>query len=236
MAATVLNSLYEHVRKTGLPYQINESGGSIVIKISSNRKYQFNQSQEKFRFHTSRTFNGSSNKNWRSPENFSDNSFHKKPSFPDITFFKSTPPPQQPPPTSPPKGPTPPPTSSAGSPDSTSAHTRVSETSPALRSSKQIDQKCLQLTSTPFNPYRSMKRQVIFPLTPNLFTPSPTQALGFKSASLDSSIADKNISSSLIGDSTAVPVPVVSKTTTFTTEDMEAIKNLMKHLHEKTKF
>ena len=97
MAATELSSLYEEVRRIGLPYQIKESGGAIVIRIFSDRKYQFNQNQEKFRFHSSRTFNGSSNANWRSPQNFSENSFSNKPSahFPNITFFQSTPPPQK---------------------------------------------------------------------------------------------------------------------------------------------
>ena len=231
MAATGLDSLYEQVRKTGLPYQIKESGGAIVIKISSDRKYQFNQSQEKFRFHTNRTFNGSSNKNWRLPQNFSEHSFHKRPSFPDLTFFQSTPPPKRliptPPKSPPPKRPIPPPPTSAvtnvpGSSESTS----VSETSPALRSTFQIRQGSLQ--QTPFNPYRSMKRQVIFPSTPNLFTPSPVQGQGLKVASSDSSISSTN-------SPTPTQTRPASKTT-FSTEDMDALKTFMKHLHEKTKF
>ena len=93
------NSVYEQVRLLGLPYEIKETGGSVVIKISADIKQQsFNKEMEKFRFHNRRTLNGSSNSNWRSPE-----SFNKKyvqisadvPSFPNLKFFQRpfTPPP-----------------------------------------------------------------------------------------------------------------------------------------------
>ena len=72
--------------------QIKESGGSVLIKISSKNFQQFSNSNEKFRFHTSRTLNGSNNQNWRSPQNFQEKSILSGTSFPDINFFRSTPP------------------------------------------------------------------------------------------------------------------------------------------------
>ena len=259
MAATdteLINSVYEQVRKTGLPYQIKESGGSIVIRMSSDSKFKFKNNQEKFRFHSTRTFNGSNNTNWRSPQIFSESSFTSKPSFPDITFFQSTPPPQRlmpTPITSPPKRPPPPPPTSAvkSAPESSEPASNPpteSETSPlAFKSTNKILHDGFQLTSTPLNPYRCMKRQVVFPLTPNLFTPSPTQASGSESP-----MPDQNFSSSSIGESAAAltskslvdstlsddssTLNRPSSEKTFTTEDMDALKNLMKHLYEKTKF
>ena len=101
--------------------------------------------------------------------------------FPDITFFQSTPPPQKvipPPPTSSPAPtrPTPPETISA----STTVSASVSEISPTALRSTNLCQDCLQPTSTPLNPYRCIKRQIVFPSTPNLLTPSPNQAPGFR--------------------------------------------------------
>ena len=91
----LVNHLYQQVRQLGLPYQIKESGGSIMIRISSDNKHYFHQDKEKFRFHTMRTFNGSSNSNWRTPQNYEENSFaNNDSSFPDIKFFRTTPPPQ----------------------------------------------------------------------------------------------------------------------------------------------
>ena len=89
-ASNVFNSVYEEVRKIGLPYQIKESGGSVLIKISSDIKHQYNQERGKFRFNTVRTFGGSENKNWRSPISYDDNSVRifSRINFPDITFLK----------------------------------------------------------------------------------------------------------------------------------------------------
>ena len=114
------NQLYESVRVLGLPYEIKESGGSVIIKIASNaNQTKFRHTNEKFRFLTTRTFNGSSNQNWRTPISLNP----IRTSFPDISFFRSTPPPhttsRPPPPRAapPPPGPgpvvTPTPVSSA---------------------------------------------------------------------------------------------------------------------------
>ena len=85
------DQLYKQVREIGLPYQINEAGGSVVIKISSNiYQKQFSKPREKFRFNSTRTFNGSDTLNWRSPENYQEASTLF---FPNINFFRSTPPP-----------------------------------------------------------------------------------------------------------------------------------------------
>jgi hypothetical protein len=92
--SSTFNPLYKQVRQLGLPYQIKESAASIIIKISSKtQQHQFNNSREKFRFHTTRTYNGSNNPNWRSPLNFEENLILLRTSFPDISFFQSTPPP-----------------------------------------------------------------------------------------------------------------------------------------------
>jgi hypothetical protein len=114
----VFNQIYDEVRKTGLPYQIKESGGSLIIRISSDSRQQFNQNKEKFKFSTSRTFNGSNNVNWRSPKTFEENSC-SRPSFPDITLFRSTPPTTAPPPTQ---------RTTASSPSTSDAATAVSAT------------------------------------------------------------------------------------------------------------
>ena len=91
------NSLYKEVRLIGLPYEIKESGGFILIKISANLKQQsFKKENEKFRFHTERTLNGSDNLNWRKPHNYSEKSVQSSPSFPNLKFFQTTPPPQRP--------------------------------------------------------------------------------------------------------------------------------------------
>ena len=69
-----------------------------MIKISSDKIRSFNQEKEKFRFHTMRTFGGSNNSNWRSPQNFDENTVANRSSFPDMNFFRTTPPPQRSPP------------------------------------------------------------------------------------------------------------------------------------------
>jgi hypothetical protein len=93
MSAT-LNPVYKTIRELGFSYEIKESGGSVIIKIESLVKPQlFNNSKEKFQFQTTRTLNGSENRNWRSPQNYEKNSYLPRKSFPDINFFQSTPPP-----------------------------------------------------------------------------------------------------------------------------------------------
>ena len=65
-----------------------------MIKISSNtNQKKFHHPNEKFRFHSTRTFQGSNNSNWRAPENHQEASSVTRTSFPDISFFRSTPPP-----------------------------------------------------------------------------------------------------------------------------------------------
>ena len=75
VSSEIYNSVYEQVRLLGLPYKIKESGGSIVIRISvDERQKSFSKEREKLRFYSKRTFNGSSNSNWRKPEIFNDKS------------------------------------------------------------------------------------------------------------------------------------------------------------------
>ena len=46
-----INQLYKHVRDMGLPYEIKESGGSVIIKISADTNNSFRKKEDKFRFH-----------------------------------------------------------------------------------------------------------------------------------------------------------------------------------------
>ena len=155
MASSYLfNSIYEQVRGLGLPYEIKESGGSVLIKISSDFKQSFSKEKEKFRFHTKRTINGSNNQNWRNPQNYQEKSILSSPSLPDIHFFQTTPPPQRLPPPPPPRSP-------------------VSRAPPQSELPNHTFAKSLQVTSTPLlNPYRSYRRNVTFPKTPNLMNPT----------------------------------------------------------------
>ena len=162
MAASYLfNSIYEQVRGLGLLYEIKESGGSVLIKISSDVKQSFSKEKEKFRFHTKRTINGSNNENWRNPKNYQEKSDLSSHSFPDIHFFQTTPPPQRIPPPPSPRSP-------------------VSQAPPHSELPNQTLEKSFQVTSTPIiNPYRSYRQIVTFPKTPNLMNPtvfsSPSQ-------------------------------------------------------------
>ena len=62
-----------------------------MVKISSSiYQKQFSKPREKFRFNSTRTFNGSDTLNWRSPKNYQESSTSF---FPNIHFFRSTPPP-----------------------------------------------------------------------------------------------------------------------------------------------
>ena len=91
----MFDQLYENVRDLGLPYKISESGGSVIIKISSNIKQsqQLQQKKEKFRFNSVRTINGSDNLNWRAPQTYNEDFLTSRTPFPDISFFRNTPPP-----------------------------------------------------------------------------------------------------------------------------------------------
>ena len=158
------NSLYKQVRLIGLPYEIKESGGSILIKISANLKQQsFKKENEKIRFHNERTLNGSDNLNWRKPHNYFEKSVQNSPSFPNLQFFQTTPPPQRP---------CPPPTAKPSTtlrPPPPSAASELWD-SPNLGSYDQP-----KFVSTPaFNPYRCENRKIIFPKTPSLSTSSIT--------------------------------------------------------------
>ena len=186
------NPLYEQVRQLGLPYQIKESGGSVLIKISSKNFQQFSNSNEKFRFHTSRTLNGSNNQNWRSPQNFQEKSILSGTSFPDINFFRSTPPPSY---RSPP--PPPPASSCCATPMPTTLSSAVQDPNQTIKIGKlrtelgpdltfnppesssfslsesldlsaQPQETHPEVTSTPFNPFRCSRRQILFPRTPDL--------------------------------------------------------------------
>ena len=94
-ANTLLNPLYEKVRELGFPYQIQETVGSVIIKVNSNTQYQkFHHPREKFRFHTTRSLNGSDIPNWRTPQIYNEKSHVFDPAFPDTNFLRKTPAPQ----------------------------------------------------------------------------------------------------------------------------------------------
>jgi hypothetical protein len=196
MSATFLHPVYEKVRELGLPYQIKETGGSVIIKITSTSQYQnFQQTKEKFRFQTTRTFDGSSNPNWRAPQTY----IVFKTDFPDINFFRRTPPPQckpSPPPPPPPGYTTPPPPRDRATPSPPPRDTSPPSTPPASaafpidphhasdlssasnrESPSELPPALKYLsTRTPLNPFRSSRRQILFPRTPNLLNPSSTSS------------------------------------------------------------
>ena len=90
----LVNQVYEKVRDLGLPYEIKESGGSVLIKIALTpniNQLQFHHPKEKFRFLTTRTLHGSQTPNWRAPKSYNENSVPNQTSFPDISFFRNTP-------------------------------------------------------------------------------------------------------------------------------------------------
>jgi hypothetical protein len=147
-----------------------------MIKISSKtQQHQFNNSREKFRFNTSRTYNGSNNPNWRCPQTFEENS---RTSFPDINFFRSTPPPShRVPPPPPPASTCPASSTPTTAPEVPSAVQDPNQTmkigKQSLESSTQSQHET-QLPGTPINPFRCSRRQIHFPRTPNLLNPSST--------------------------------------------------------------
>ena len=189
----VFNKVYDEVRSLGLPYEIQESGGNVMIKISSsssiNQKQSFKNSKEKFRFLTSRTLNGSRQPNWRVPPSSNENSYAViRKSFPDIEFFRRTPPPNHVAPPSPlslaPTTPPPPPTlkNLTQEPNPSPIANVVNSGAPALPSSTSLEsppesfsKPMQELKPYLYNPYRCLKRQIVFPRTPNLLDPSSVQ-------------------------------------------------------------
>ena len=202
-----------------------------MIKISSDKSHHFNQEKEKFRFHTMRTFNGSSNSNWRYPQNYAENSVANSFSFPDINFFRTTPPPQRP-------SPPPIPTATASPPVSQThqllcAPAERSSTSPAVSSFQRTSSKspnqplneALQLASTPLNP-----RQILFPKTPTL-KPSSSQVSASESSISVSPIPafPTPAPSTLVSpiESHSLPQENPANRIHLTPEDREALKQLL---------
>ena len=225
----LFNPIYEEVRKLGLSYEIKESAGSTVIKISVENKNDFSRGREKFRFQTSRTVNGSSQVNWRKPQ-MSQEIFPTKVSFPDINFFRATPPPANKPsvmslplsspPSAPPTTSTP---LSEGSPPFPKV--LVSESFPKASRPPLVPPPAIleasDLSETSINPYRINRRQIKpNPGIPNLLSPVAVSSTELTLLSNECSITEKK-------------PPDVKH---CTPEDMEAVKNLMKSIYERTKF
>ena len=234
-AQEVFNPLYQQVRQLGLPYQIKESGGSIVIRISSDNKHYFQQDKEKFRFHTMRTFNGSRNSNWRSPQNYEENSFVNNDStFPDINFFRTTPPPQRP---------TPPPTPSAARPpvsqpsaqkspfapaEPTSVPTAVSSGRTKSPSSPEKSfQEPFHRTSTPLNPYRCTSQVVLQKTSSHQSSSGQVSASELMSASHSPVITPSALSTSVLSKSPPRTQAAAENRILLTAEDREALKQLL---------
>ena len=225
----LFNSVYDEVRKLGLSYQIQETGGSVTIKITRD-KYNFKQeNRETFRFRNSRSFNGSSNSNWRSPQKFNEVGNKTCSSFPNLEFFQVTPAPSPQTPTYPPPSARPP-VSSPSCPVQRSRHSTSTEPPPISQ----------PVTSTPFNPFRIMKRVVNFPRTPILLKLS-------KSENQADSVLDISPESNLIlspANESLHPrnnPPDESQENTndensFTPENIEALKNVMTAIYERTRF
>ena len=204
-----------------------------MIRIGMNKNQQYNNTREKFRFQTTRTFNGSENKNWRAPKIFEETSPLKQKSFSTIDFFRNTPPPYFR------TQPTPPPAASSACPVSTSQE--ASSTSPNQTSisaaeefmltssgsastiaslespenTPQVQKSKSFFTSTPLNPFRCSRRQIIYPRTPNLLNPLP--------ASLPSPESLASMS----------PSPT---STQSSTDKNEAIINVMKAIYKGSRY
>lgn len=181
------NPIYEQIRKLGLPYQVKETGGSVTIQITADTKYDFSHQNSKFRFKTSKTFNGSSNSNWRSPKMFKDVSTPKQTFFtlPSLEFFQLTPPPQ--------RSSFPPPSPATSRPASTPhLPMKVSTKIYNKPTPKPMPEKPSVITfQTLPNPFRLAKRLVTFPAIPKLLmkptSPSLTFTSGFSPTPSDSS-------------------------------------------------
>ena len=181
-----LNQVYNQVRNLGVPYEIKESSGSVIIKISSSHcKQQIFRPKEKFRFHSTRTLNGSSNLDWRAPRNYEESVGSSKSSLPDIPFFRTTPPPychtSSPPPSTvlPPRASFSPVTPEAGQTHTSQTDSDISSittapTATSLESTNFVyNEKAQDPKTFVLNPFRCSKRLVVFPRTPTLLNPSP---------------------------------------------------------------
>ena len=111
---------------------------------------------------------------WRSRKTFEDNSC-SRPSFPDITFFWSTPPPQNTAaqtiaaltPSSPAAAAT-----VSASPAPPKAITRATSSNPTTSSKPEFhfQGETTQINSTSSNPFRLTRRQIVFSATPTFYT------------------------------------------------------------------
>ena len=227
MAAYELyNPIYELIRKLGLSYEIKESGTSVIIRISADTKYNFNPQDKKFRFQTSRAFNGSSNRNWRSPRTFEETSAHSK--LPSIEFFRSTPPPmsptKRPPATARPPVPSTPAPLPVKSANDIKTEPISIPSNPSVRTFQEPPPKILNRMP---NPYRFTTRVVAFPVTPNLILkPFPAD-----SVSNSTTLATQNLDLSELNQSpeTRIEFPDDTRSTLGNTE---ALENCMKAIYE----
>ena len=162
-----------------------------------------------------RTFGGSNNSNWRSPQKFDENTVANRSSFPDMNFFRTTPPPQRS---------TPPP--AVSSPPVVDSLQQTS-----FKSSNQTHMEALQLASTPLNPYRSTKRQIVFPRTPNLLKPTSSQnpTSEYAMSTLPITASTTAPSSTTASNIESISLAQESSETRIhlTPEDQEALKQLL---------
>ena len=96
--------------------------------------------------------------------------------------------------------------------------------SQARSSSLNSTNQTLQLTSTPFNPYRWSKRQVVFPIPPNILNPSPIQPPASESVSPAS--PEPELVPFATTSTSTVNVPSENRIR-LTEEDKEALKQLL---------
>ena len=204
-----------------------------MIRISTENKHYFHQDKEKFRFHTMRTFNGSSNSNCRSPQIYEENDSF----FPDINFFRTTPTPQTLTPPHIPSAARPPvsqPLPSAQKSDSaptdpTSVPTGVSVFKKSSNSPEKFPET-FHRTSTPRDPYRCTKSQVVLQKSPSPSQPSSGQvpaSESFASASSSTVLTSPALSSSALSSQSPPRTPAPESRIRLTAEDREALKQLL---------
>ena len=239
---SLFNPIYEQVRISGLYYEIKEYPGSTFIKISTNKNIYYRQ-REKFRFRNTRTFNGASTLNWRKSETFHETTTFSQNSsakFPDFSFFQNTPAPTPAPrlcgtmprpTTSTPLAP--PPTSP------TQCATQLAQPPPSLTPSSLPSPLCGSLNSPILPPPSPLPN----PNPPNLPPPNLPNTNPYRSVKRKSTISPvysftvPSVLSSSNGsnDSSATEnEPPDEKY--LSPEDIEALKNMMKALYERTKF
>ena len=187
-----------------------------------------------------RTFNGSSNSNWRTPQNYEENSFaNNDSSFPDIKFFRTTPPPQTltPPPIPPAARPPvsqalPSAQKSASAPaDPTSVPTGVSSILKKSSNSPENLQESSHRTRTPLDPDRCTKSQVVLQKSPSpSLQPYSGQVSAselFASASSSTVLTSSALSSSALSSQSPPRTPAPESRIHLTAEDREALKQLL---------